>query len=281
MSKQLNSAMVYEAADNKLRRSLWGHVQYALRYWPFFLYWVRRGIVTRYSQTSVGLLWAILQPVLSSLVYIVVFSFVVRVNTDPVPYPLFVLTSLVLWAYFQRIVTSSASSISMSMDIVTKVRFPREFLPLAVVVESWIDLAFGLGIVVILFLIYGYPVTETVLLVPIIFAVETILALGLGFYLAALANTIKDLFQVIGIVMQLVLYLSPVMYPLNTVPDNIRALYVINPMATIFAAYQETILFGRFTVGPALLAVGILSVIVLITGYLFFKRMEWRFADTL
>lgn len=281
MSKQLNSTMVYEAADNKLRRSLWGHVQYALRYWPFFLYWVRRGIVTRYSQTSVGLLWAILQPVLSSLVYIVVFSFVVRVNTDPVPYPLFVLTSLVLWAYFQRIVTSSASSISMSMDIVTKVRFPREFLPLAVVVESWIDLAFGLGIVVLLFLVYGYPVTETVLLVPIIFLVETILALGLGFYLAALANTIKDLFQVIGIIMQLVLYLSPVMYPLNTVPDSIRALYVINPMATIFAAYQETILFGRFTVGPALLGVGILSVFVLVTGYLFFKRMEWRFADTL
>jgi lipopolysaccharide transport system permease protein len=281
VSRQLNSSLVYEAADNRLRRSLWGHVQYALRYWPFFLYWVRRGIITRYSQTSVGLLWAILQPVLSSLVYIVVFSFVVRVNTDPVPYPLFVLTSLVMWAYFQRIVTSSASSIQMSMDIVTKVRFPREFLPLAVVVESWIDLLFGLGIVALLFLGYGYPLTPYLLLVPVIFIVQTILGLGIGFYLAALANTVKDLFQVIPIMAQLLLYLSPVMYPLNLVPDNIRALYVVNPLATIFSAYQETILFGRFTVGPALLAVAAFSVLVLITGYLFFKRMEWRFADTL
>jgi ABC-type polysaccharide/polyol phosphate export permease len=273
--------MVYEAVDNRLKRSLVGHLRYASHYWLFFLYWVRRGIITRYSQTSVGLLWAVFQPLLSSLVYIIVFSFVVRVSTEPVPYPLFVVTSLVFWTYLNRVIFSGAASIVTNLDLITRVQFPREFLPLGVLLEAVIDLLLGLAIVAVLLLIYQHPVTPYLLIVPWIFLAHTFLALGLAFFLAGMASVIRDLFQVLPILLQLLLYLSPVIYPLNIVPESIRVLYSVNPLAPIFAAYQETILFGRFTLVNEMIVVTIIAVVTLVSGYLFFKRMEWRFADAL
>lgn len=272
---------MFEAADNRLKRNLIGHLRYAAKYRTFFLYWVRRGITTRYSQTSVGLLWAILQPILSSLVYIVVFSLIVRVSTDPVPYPVFIITSLVLWTYFTRIVFSSASSVIANLDIITRVQFPREFLPLGVLIESLIDLLFGLVIVVVLFLIYQQPITPYLLITPFIFLVHTAFSLGLGFFFAGMATLVRDLFQVLPILLQLLLYISPVLYPLNLVPEGVQSLYALNPLAVLFAAYQETILFGQFTLLPQMLVMTVVALLTLIGGYLFFKRMEWRFADTL
>ena len=281
MKRTSSSTYVFEAVDNRLQRTLIGHLRYALRYRPFFLYWVRRGLVTRYSQTSIGLLWAILQPLLSSLIYIIVFSYVVRVSTDPVPYPLFIVTSLVLWSYFNRIVFSGAASIIGNLDIVTRVQFPREFLPLGIMVESLVDLALGICIIALLFIIYHQPVTSYLLIAFYIFIPYTFLSLGLAFIFAGLASVIRDLFQILPLLLQLLMYLSPVIYPLSLVPKGIHLFYVINPLGPIFAAYQETILFGKFTLLPEILLVTVFSVVILIAGYLFFKRMEWRFADSL
>ena len=242
---------------------------------------MRRGIVTRYSQTSIGLLWAILQPLLSSFVYLIVFSVVVRVSTEPVPYPLFIVTSLVLWSYFNRIVFSGASSIVGNLDIITRVQFPREFLPIGVLIESLVDLVFGVCIIAILFIIYHQPLSLYMLLAPWVFIVYSAFSLGLAFIFAGLASVIRDLFQVLPILLQLLLYISPVIYPLNMVPENIRFFYIVNPLGPIFASYQETLLYGKFTLLPEMLFVSVISFIILIAGYLFFKRMEWRFADTL
>ncbi|MBI1281596.1 MAG: hypothetical protein GC179_25945 [Anaerolineaceae bacterium] len=272
---------IYEATDNRINRSLKDHLRFAYAYRAFFLYWVRRGIITRYSQTSVGLLWAVLQPLLSSLVYIIVFSFIARVSTNPVPYPLFVVTSLVLWSFWQRIVFSGASSVVSNLDIVTRVSFPREFLPIGVAAEAFVDLAIGLVIVGVLFIVYHQPVTPYILLAIPIFLIHGCLALGIAFLLAGVSSYIRDLFQILPILLQLLLYISPVLYPINVVPDSIRALYFINPLGPIFAAYQETILYGRFTYGREILLVTLFAFILLLIGYRVFKRTEWRFADTL
>ncbi len=272
---------IYEAADNRINRTLREHLQYALQYRSFFVYWVRRSIITRYSQTTVGLLWAVLQPLLSSLVYILVFSVIARVSTEPVPYPLFVVTSLVLWSYFQRIVISGASSVVTNLDIVTRVSFPREFLPLGVAVEALVDLLIGIVIIAILFVLYHQPLTPYILLaIPILF-IHTCLAIGLAFLLAGFSSYVRDLFQILPILMQLLLYVSPVIYPINVVPNSVRMLYFINPIGLIFAAYQETILFGGFSYGRELIVVAIFSVVLLFIGYRFFKKTEWRFADIL
>lgn len=276
-----SSTLVYEARDNRLNRSLWGHLRYASQYWAFFLYWVWRGILTRYSQTNVGILWAILQPVLSSLVYIVVFSLIVNVSTAPVPYPLFVLTGLIMWTYFHRIVFTSASTIISNLDIITRVRFPREFLPLAVMVESWIDLLFGTAILALLFLLYQQPVTPYMLIAIWPFLALTALALGIGFFFAGLASSIRDLFHIVPILLQLTLYITPILYPASIVPGSLQAVLLLNPLATIFAAFQQTLLFGRFTLGIEMILASAVSLLVLLLGYRFFKRVEWRFADRL
>lgn len=277
----VSSTYVFEAEDNHLKRGLWGHLVFAARYWPFFRYWVRRSIITRYSATSVGLLWAIFQPLLSSLVYLFVFSLVMRVSTGPVPYGLFIITSMVLWTYFNRIVFSGASSIITNLDIITRVRFPREFLPLAVVAESLVDLFFGLIIVAMIFLITGQPITPYMLLAVWPFLALTAFALGLGFIFAALTSSVRDLLQVLPILIQLSLYLTPVIYPITAVPPTIQSLFIINPLAPIFTAWQETMLYGQFTVAGPMVISSIVSLIVLVLGYLFFKRSEWLFADRL
>ncbi|MCA0456851.1 MAG: ABC transporter permease [Chloroflexi bacterium] len=271
----------YEAADNHIKRNLRDHLRFAYDYRAFFVYWIRRSIVTRYSQTTVGLLWAILQPLLSSLVYILVFSLIARVTTNPVPYPLFVITSLVLWNYWTRIVISGASSVVTNLDIVTRVSFPREFLPLGVAAEAMVDLLIGGVIVVVLFIVYQQPLTPYMLLAIPIFIIHTCLALGLAFFLAGVSSYIRDLFQILPILLQLLLYLSPVLYPITNVPEHLRALFIINPLAPIFAGYQETLLFGTFSMGTQLAGVGVIALVVLIVGYWYFKRTEWRFADTL
>ncbi len=272
---------IYEAADNRINRTLKDHLRFAYEYRSFFVYWVRRSIITRYSQTSVGLLWAVLQPLLSSLVYIIVFSVIARVSTNPVPYPLFVITSLVLWSFWQRIVIFGSASVVNNLDIVTRVSFPREFLPIGVAAEAFVDLLIGLVIVGVLFVVYHQPVTPYILLAIPIFLIHGCLALGTAFLLAGVSAYIRDLFQFLPILLQLLLYVSPVIYPIDAVPDSIRALYFINPLGPIFAAYQETILFGRFTYGRELVVVAIFALILLMVGYRFFKRAEWRFPDTL
>jgi ABC-type polysaccharide/polyol phosphate export permease len=272
---------IYEAENNRVTRTLKDHLRFAYEYRAFFVYWVRRSIVTRYSQTTVGLLWAVLQPLLSSFVYILVFSVIARVTTNPVPYPLFVVTSLVLWSYWQRIVFSGSASVVTNLDIVTRVSFPREFLPLGVAFEALVDLVIGIAIIGLLFIIYHQPVTASILWAIPVFVIHTCLALGVAFFLSGFSSYVRDLFQILPILLQLLMYLSPVIYPINIVPESIRSLYLFNPLGPIFASYQETILFGQFSYGKEMVIVGLFSVIVLILGYRFFKRTEWRFADTL
>lgn len=281
MSVRSSPSLVFEAADNRLRRSPYGNLRHALRYWPFFASWVRRGLVTRYRQTSLGVLWAIVQPLLTSLVYVIVFSYVLRIKTGSTPYAVFIITNVVLWSYFSRIVLSGSASILANMDLVTRARFPREFLPLAVTVESMVDLAIGLVIVVPLFVLNHVALTSAAAIALLAFAVETLLAVGLALLLAGLTVLVRDLVHILPIAVQLLLYLSPVVYPLAVVPPEFRSIFLLNPIGAIFATYNESLFLGKFDLaGQLALATGI-SVAVLFMSYRLFKRLEWRFADLL
>jgi ABC-type polysaccharide/polyol phosphate export permease len=211
----------------------------------------------------------------------VIFSLVLQVHSDPVPYPLFIMTNLVLWSYFSRIVLIGGATVTGYMELLRQIRFPREFLPLAVWVESLVDLALGMCIVALGFALYRYPVTAYVAVALLAFAVETLLALAISLLLAALSVFIRDLLQVSGLLLQLIFYLSPIIYPLTTVPDTIRGLFVVNPLGTIFAVYQEALFFGRFTLAKELFLTGLFSALLLALSYMVFKRVEWQFADVL
>jgi lipopolysaccharide transport system permease protein len=271
---------VFEAADDRLIQPR-DHFQHALRYRAFLGYWLRRNVLTRYRQTTLGPVWAILQPLLGGVVYAFVFAYVLRIDTSPAPYALFVVTNLVLWTYSMRTMLTGPAALLGNLDLVTRVRFPREFLPLGVWLESLVDLGLGLVVVGLFFAYYRLPITPYALGAVVVFLVHTAFTLGGTFLIAALTISVRDLLHIVPILLQLALYLAPVLYPLELVPASARALYLLNPLGTIFAAYQETLLFGRFTLGPELAVAAVVSVGLLIGGYRLFKRQEWRLADLL
>ncbi|SRR5581483_3868321 len=272
---------VFEAVDNRLVQRGSGYLAQAIRYRAFFAYWIRRSLAVRYRQTSFGWAWAVFEPLWSSLIYIVVFSFIVRVNTGPVPYPLFIILNVVLWNYFNRIVARSTTSITSNVDLLSKVQFPREFLPLGICAESATDLAIGLVITGSVFAYYHFLPPAIAPLAVFALLVETVLALGIAFYLAALTAIVRDLLIVIPLVLQLLFFLSPVIYPITSVPVFVNRFYFLNPLTAIFASYQETLLYGQFGHWKELLGTGAFAVVLLISGYQVFKRLEWQFADLL
>lgn len=271
---------VFEAADNRLiepRNSL----QEALRHRTFLFYWVWRNISARYRQTTLGPIWALVLPLLSGLVYAFVFGVFLGLQTGGVPYAVFAITNLVLWTYATRTILTGPAALLGNLDLITRVRFPREMFPLSVWLESLTDLVLGLVVVAMFFVYYQVPMTPYLLIAPVVFLVYSTLVLGIAFITAAVSVTVRDLIHVMPVLLQLLLYLAPVIYPLSIVPEAYRALYLMNPVAVVFAAFEETLFLGRFTLGTELAVSGAESLIVLVLGYRIFKQQEWRIADLL
>jgi lipopolysaccharide transport system permease protein len=271
---------VFEAADNRLiepRNSL----QEALRHRTFLFYWVWRNISARYRQTTLGPIWALVLPLLSGIVYAFVFGVFLGLQTGGVPYAVFAITNLVLWTYATRTILTGPASMLGNLDLITRVRFPREMFPLSVWLESLTDLLLGLVVVALFFVYYQVPLTPYMLVAPAVFIVYSTLVLGVAFIIAAVSVTVRDLVHVMPVLLQLLLYLAPVIYPLSIVPEAYRTIYLMNPLAVVFAAFEETLFLGRFTLGVELAVSAAVSLVILAAGYRLFKQQEWRIADLL
>lgn len=271
---------LFEAIDNRLvhpRRPL----REAWRHRTFLTYWVRRNVAARYRETTLGPIWVVLVPLLSSLVYTFVFSLLLRIDTGAVPYPLFAMTNLVLWTATSRTLQIGPAALVGNLDLITRVRFPREFLPFGAWIEALVDLAVSLCIVALLAAWFGVAFTPTALLAFVVFAVHSALTLGLLFIVAAISIRVRDLVYVVPMLLQLMLYLAPILYPVDLVPDALRPWYLLNPFATIFAAYYETLYLGHFTLAAELAGAAAVSLVLLAVGYRWFKRQEWRLVDQL
>jgi lipopolysaccharide transport system permease protein len=270
---------VFEAADNRLispRHSL----QDVVRHRTFLAYWVKRNILARYRQTTLGPLWALLLPILSGVVYAIVFGIFIGLRPG-VPYAVFAITNLVLWGYATRTILTGPAALLGNLDLITRMRFPREILPIGVWLESLTDLALGGVAVAMFFVYYDVPVTRYMWLAPLVFAVFTMLVLGATFLASAVSISVRDLTHAMPVILQLLLYMAPVIYPSSIVPEAYRSLYLLNPLAVIFAAFEETLFLGRFTLGAELAVSAGISVAMLAGGYRLFKRQEWKLADLL
>ena len=271
---------VFEAADNRLiqpRNSL----QEVVRHRTFLFYWVWRNISARYRQTTLGPIWALVLPLLSGIVYAFVFGVFLGIQTGSVPYAVFAITNLVLWAYAVRTILTGPLALLADLDLITRVRLPREMFPLSVWLESLTDLVLGAIVVAMFFVYYQVPVTRYMLLAPVVFLVYSTFVLGIAFITAAISVTVRDLIHVMPVILQLLLYLAPVIYPMSIVPEGYRDIYLANPIAVVFAAFEETLFLGRFTLGAELAGSAAISIVVLALGYRLFKQQEWRFADLL
>jgi lipopolysaccharide transport system permease protein len=240
--------------------------------------WTKRIIRARYQQSVLGSLWALLQPAANVLIFTLLFTKVIPLQTNQ-PYVLLSFVAMVPWTFFTASLTDMVNSLVENMNLVTKIYFPREIFPLAALLARSVDfLLAGLMLIPLMFY-YRAPLFPTGLLfLPLIILVQAALGLGLGFIGAALNVFYRDIKHLVGLALQLWFYLSPIVYPIDRIPEAYRNLYFLNPMAGIIQAYRDVLLNTRLP-GSSLLISAVISAVILVFGYWFFKRVEFQFAD--
>ena len=241
--------------------------------------WIAREIRIRYKQSLLGIAWAILQPLALTVVFTVVFSKLVRVDTGGVPYPIFAYAALVPWTFFQTSIIFGVPSLINNLNLVTKVYFPREVLPLASMGAALLDFIIAFSILVVMLALYGvWPGVHALWLMPLL-AIQLILPTGVILLGSALIVFFRDVRFVIPLVTQVWMYATPIVYPVEMVPENLQPLYFLNPMAGIVDGYRRALIMGEAPRAPALLLATIMSSFLVFAGYALFKRVEPLFAD--
>jgi len=239
---------------------------------------VRREVAARYRQTFLGPVWAILQPLILMVLFTLIRGFV-SIPSEGAPYPVFVYAALLPWTFFSNAIVYATPSIVRNRGIVQKIYFPREIFPTAAALVTLFDFAMASVVLAGLMLFYGTALRPTVLLVPVLLLIQLLLSLGVGYVTSALGAFRRDVVYGIPFIMQFWLYVSPVMYPLSSVPERYRSLYLLNPMAGLIEAYRKLIVFGQWPdLVPLAYAAGG-AILVLLLGYRLFKALEMQFAD--
>lgn len=250
------------------------------RYRELFGFLIWRDIKIRYKQTLLGSLWALLQPLTGMLIFGLVFSRVVDVHSDGPPYLLFVFTGLVPWMFFQNAVALSSNSLVGSEQMIRKIYFPRLMIPLAAICALGIDMIVSLVFLVVLMVWYQWPVSASLFWLPAFMLSSIFAAGGLGLFLSTLNVRYRDIKYVVPFFTQMVFFLTPVLYPMRRVPAAMKPLLTLNPMAGIVEGFRHAILGSSMSwtvAGPAMA----ISVLLFVTGLLFFRRMERSFADVI
>jgi lipopolysaccharide transport system permease protein len=242
--------------------------------------WTNRIVRGRYQQSALGWLWAIIQPVASVLVFSVIFTRFVPVDTGKIPYIIFSYVAMVPWTFLSSSLSDMTSSLTQNMDLVSKIYFPRETLPVSAMLARFMD--FGIASMLFLILMAYYHVDiepVTLLYLPLILLIQVILIAGIGLLLSSMNVFFRDVQSMLALLIQIWFYASPIIYPVTVVPEHLRFLYYLNPMAGILSGYRAILLYQSPPPGLPLLIAGLEAFILLVLGYLFFKRMELVFAD--
>lgn len=241
--------------------------------------WTMRTVKARYQQSLLGGAWAVVQPAASAVIFSIIFTRFVPIDTSGVPYIVFSYAALVPWMLFAGSIGDMVDSLVFNMNLISKIYFPREVLPVAASMARLLDFAIAFAILIFLMLLYRLPVfTVAWLYLPLILLVQLIFTLGVGFAGAALNVFYRDMRHLFALALQLWMYASPIIYPVSVVPEQYRPLYFLNPMAGIIAAYRD-VLLQQQAPGWYFLQATIIAVVVFIAGYWFFRRVEPRFAD--
>ena len=241
--------------------------------------WTRREVLARYKQSILGAGWAILQPLAMMLVYVVVFTTIVKVDTGGIPYPIFAYTALVPWTFFASSISTGVPSLVTNMGLVTKIYFPREVLPMAAIGARLIDFLWASILLVVMLVLYHAPLTINLLWLPVLLIVQIILTVGVVLLAAALNVAYRDVGQLIPLIVQIWMYASPVIYAVDSVPAQYQTLYYLNPMAGLIDGYRDVLLLGQPPNAPGMLLAAAGALIACALGYLYFKRVESTFAD--
>lgn len=255
------------------------HLVTLSRYRDLLWLWAAREVRVRYKQSLLGVAWAILQPLALTVVFTLIFSRLARVDTQGVPYPIFAYTALVPWTFFATSLSFGIPSLVNNMNLVTKIYFPREVLPIASIGAALVDFAAAAVVFVGMLIFYGVrPGMQALWVFPLL-VVQVVLTIGVTLLGSAAIVFFRDMRFVVPLITQVWMYATPIIYPADLVPGPLRPYYFLNPMAGIIDGYRRALLMGQPPQMTALLNSVVISALLLVLGYALFKRVEPLFAD--
>lgn len=243
----------------------------------YFLIW--RDLKVRYKQTVIGGTWAVLQPFLTMVVFTIVFGRLLDVPSEGIPYPVFAYTALLPWTFFAAAVARGGNSLIQDPNLLSKVYFPRIALPLAAMSSVLVDFAVAFAILVGMMLVYGVVPGFAVLALPLFVVLAYVTTVGVGFWLSSLNVKYRDINYVIPLLVQFWLFLTPVAYPTNLVPEAWRALYSVNPMVGVVEGFRWALLGTGSLSAQAMIISVTVALALCASGLLYFRRVEHEFAD--
>ena len=251
---------------------------WAYRELLYFLTW--RDVKVRYKQTLMGVAWVVIQPLATMLIFTFVFQRIAHLDSGPIPYPLFAYSGLLLWAFFAGAVSAGTNSLISNTSLVTKVYFPRAFVPAAAVGAGLVDLAVGSVLMAVLAVYYGVNVTWSLMMLPVFVALAAMLALAVGMLASALTVKYRDLRHALPFLLQFWMFASPVIYPSAAVPQQWRWAVTLNPIAGVIEGFRASL--AGVEIDWALAAVPfIVAPLLLALAFYVFRRLEDTFADVI
>lgn len=248
-------------------------------YRDLFLTLLLHRIRVRYRQSALGYVWAVLQPVLMVAIYTLVFALFTRVPTANTPYVVFAFSALVPWLYFSNGLLLATNGLVNNASLVLKVYFPRELLPLSYIGAAFVDFCIGCAVLALTMAIYGVRPHATLLWIVPLMGVASIFLIGASLLCSALQVKYRDVGLAMPFLVQLALFATPVLYPLQAVPARLQPFYTLNPMVAVVDGFRSALVLG---VPPDLRLLGralLISTLLLVFAYVWFKRSEATFAD--
>lgn len=242
---------------------------------------VTKDIGGKYKKSFLGVIWSFINPLLQIMVYAIIFPLIMKNSGSFKDYTLFMVCGLIPWTFFSTVINRSSFSIIENGNIIKKVYFPREILPISLVISETINFIISCIIIIAFALIKGFGISQFILFFPLILLIQFILSLGISLIISSVTVYMRDIQHFVGVILQLLFYGTPIVYSLETIPEQFRGILRLNPFAYIIEAYRDIFYNQKM---PDLVNLGIIfliSIITLILGYLIFNKLQKRFAEEL
>ena len=239
---------------------------------------VKRDLRGRYKASVLGFLWTFINPLCQILVYTFVFQFIMRTGIEQ--FSVYLISGMIPWIFFSTAVSGGTMCIKNQSEMVKKIYFPREVLPISFVTSAFVNMLFCFIMIFLVIAVSGSGFNAVALLfLPLVMIIEYIMALGFTFIVSGLTIYFRDMEHIVGVIMMAWIYLTPIMYSVEMVPERLRSVYYINPMTPVIQAYQEILYYEQIPQMKTLLLSGVFGVVILFVGAIAFKHMERNFAE--
>ena len=243
----------------------------------YFLVW--RDVKVRYKQTALGAAWAIIQPFMAMVVFSIFFGKLAKMPSDGIPYPLFAFAALVPWSFFANGLSQSSNSLVGSAHLITKVYFPRLVVPISSVISGIVDFVLAFLVLLGMMLYYRIFPTINIIWLPFLLFLAFVTALGVGMWLSALNVEFRDVRYILPFLTQFWMFATPIVYPSSLLSEPWRTVYGLNPMVGVVEGFRWALLGTQTAPGPIVVVSSLASLVILIGGAFYFRRMEKTFAD--